>query len=323
MHTNSKNILVVGGAGFIGSHMVLALLEAGYSPVVLDNLCKGHRESVIDAPLMVGDMADTEVLNELFAKYSFSAVMHFASYIEVGESVAKPLMYYQNNVAATINLLEAMQRHKVKHFIFSSTAAVYGEPNFTPITEGHAKLPLNPYGKSKWMVEEILQDVAKSSDLQFAILRYFNAAGADPKGRLREKHEPESHLIPLILQVANNQREDIKIFGRDYPTPDGTCLRDYVHVTDLCVAHVLALEALLAGRKSLVANLGTGKAHSVLEVIQAAEKVTGKKIKVTDAERRAGDPAVLLADASFAKNELNWQPRYTEIEEIIKHAFNS
>jgi UDP-glucose 4-epimerase len=279
MHTNT-GILVVGGAGYIGSHMVLALQEAGFTPIVLDNLSTGHRDAVLNAELIVGDMNDTVLLQQLFQSYNIAAVMHFASFIEVGESVKNPLKYYQNNVAATLTLLECMLKNNIKHFIFSSTAAVYGEPQYTPIDEAHDIAPINPYGHSKAMVEQVLHDLSLSHDLHYASLRYFNAAGADPLGRLRERHEPESHLIPIVLQAIEGEREYIKVNGRDYPTLDGTCVRDYVHVADLCQAHLLALKKLMAGEKKIIANLGTGHGFSVQQVIEAAKAVTQKPITV-------------------------------------------
>jgi UDP-glucose 4-epimerase len=321
MHTKSPYILVVGGAGYIGSHMVLSLQKAGYEPIVLDDLSKGHRHAVRGAKLIEGSMADTRLLEQIFTDYSFAGVMHFASYIEVAESMRYPIKYYQNNVAATLNLLEVMLKHHVKHFIFSSTAAVFGEPVYTPIDEAHPQDPINPYGKSKHMVETILHDLHHSEGLRFAILRYFNAAGADPEGQLGECHEPESHLIPLVLQVAGGQRQQLTVYGRDYPTPDGTCVRDYVHVTDLCAAHLLALEALHENREQVICNLGTGTGFSVQQVIDAACRVTGCDIPIVDGARRPGDPAVLVADASYAKEILKWQPAFPDLETIIRHAW--
>lgn len=321
MLTNPHPILVVGGAGYIGSHMVLALKQAGYQPIVLDNLSKGHRNAVLDADLIVGDMADKLFLTSLFAKYKFSAVMHFASYIEVAESVQFPAKYYQNNVAATLNLLDVMLANKVNHFIFSSTAAVYGEPQYTPIDEAHPIAPINPYGRSKWMVEEIIKDYAQSSGLRYAILRYFNAAGADPSGRLGERHEPESHLIPLVLQVAAGYRQDITVNGRDYPTADGTCIRDFIHITDICDAHLSALLALLDGEANILCNLGTGNGYSVHEVIAAVRHVTKHSIPTIEGARRAGDPAVLVADATLSKQLLQWQPKH-DLNTIVQHAWH-
>lgn len=323
MPIDSKKVLVVGGAGYIGSHMLFSLKAAGFYPIVLDNLSKGHKHAVLDTPLYVADMADKAALTDLFDQHDFSAVMHFASFIEVGESVKHPGLYYQNNVSATLNLLEVMLQKNVKTFIFSSTAAVYGEPSYTPIDEAHPLAPINPYGSSKWMVEHILKDYAKSDQLQFAILRYFNAAGADPKGRLREEHHPETHLIPLVLQVANGERDNITIYGDDYPTPDGTCIRDYVHVSDLCDAHLLALQALKENRPNRVLNLGNGAGYSVLEVIQAARRITQHPIPAVIGARRQGDPAILVADASLAMKELNWRPRFRELDPIITHAFQA
>jgi UDP-glucose 4-epimerase len=319
--SDSRAILVVGGAGFIGSHMVLALSQAGYQPVVLDNFCKGHADAVINAEILHGNMGDKHFLRSVFAQHRFSAVMHFGSFIEVGESIQFPARYYQNNVAATLNLLDAMLAHKVKQFVFSSSAAVYGEPQYTPIDEKHTLSPINPYGRSKQIVETILSDYAKSDGLQFATLRYFNAAGADPSGRVGERHEPESHLIPLILQVANGKRDAITIYGNDYPTPDGTCVRDYVHVADLCDAHLLALSALQAGKTNLIYNLGNGQGYSVQQVIDAAKRVTGENISVVMGKRREGDPAILVADAQLAKKELGWQPKFAELDTIVKHAW--
>lgn len=318
---NNKTILVIGGAGYIGSHMTLKLKEHGYHVIVLDNLSKGHRDAVLDAELIVGDMADKNLLSTIFTQHSITAVMHFAAFIEVGESVKLPAKYYQNNLAASLNLLEVMLQHQIKKFILSSTAAVYGEPHYTPINEAHPLAPMNPYGKSKYMLEEILKDFAMSDNFKFANLRYFNAAGADPQGRLAERHDPETHLIPLILQVANGVRDFITVFGRDYPTEDGTCIRDFVHVADLCDAHLLALQQLEKGKSNLIYNLGTGCGYSVQQVIQAVERVTGHSIPVKYSDRRAGDPAILVADATRAKSELGWQPNYSDLYSIIEHAW--
>lgn len=317
-----KTILVVGGAGYIGSHMVLALREANYRVIVLDNLCKGHREAVIDAKLIVGDMADRELIQQIFTDYHIDAVMHFASFIEVDESVRFPLKYYQNNVSDTLTLLDVMLAHQVKHFIFSSTAAVYGEPQYTPIDEAHPIHPINPYGRTKRIVENTLTELAIHEGLKYAILRYFNAAGADPLARVGEYHQPESHLIPIVLQAANGQRESVTVYGNDYPTADGTCIRDYVHVTDLCNAHLLALNALLNGADNIICNLGTGKGYSVREVINSVSQITGKNFTVNDGERRSGDAAILIANAEKAKSLLRWQPQFIDLSTIISHAWN-
>ncbi len=317
----TKSILVVGGAGYIGSHMVDTLRHANLTPVVLDNLSTGHADAVLDAELIVGDIADTVLLDQLFAKYHFSAVMHFASFIQVGESVKDPAKYYTNNVAGTLNLLNAMLRWKINKFIFSSTAAVYGEPLYTPIDEKHRIAPINPYGHSKRMIEQIVEDYTSAYGLQAAILRYFNAAGADPKGKLRERHDPETHLIPLVLQAARDPQRTITVFGRDYPTVDGTCVRDYIHVSDLCAAHLLALQALVDGKESCTYNLGTGRGYSVQQVIDVARDVTQCTIQVLEGKRRLGDPAILIADARSAMDELNWRPEYPELRKIIEHAW--
>lgn len=322
MPTNSSHILVVGGAGFIGSHMLLALKQAGFQAIVLDNLSKGHEEAVLDVPLVVGEMGNKTLLKEIFATYPISAVMHFASFIEVGESVLQPQKYYQNNVAATLNLLDAMLENHIHKFIFSSTAAVYGEPLYTPIDEAHPIAAINPYGRSKWMVEEILKDYAKSHALRYASLRYFNAAGADPDGRLRERHAPETHLIPIVLEVARGLRSHVTINGNQYPTPDGTCLRDYIHVTDLCTAHLQALR-YLDKSPQLICNLGTGFGFSVQEVIHATREITGHAIPCEIGKARPGDPAVLVANARFAQKTLNWLPQYADLKTIITHAWHS
>jgi UDP-glucose 4-epimerase len=302
---------------------VVCLQQAGYIPLVLDNLMTGHRDAIGEAVFVAGDIHDTACLQQLFATYDVAAVMHFAGLIQVGESVRDPAKYYHNNVAGTLHLLHAMRHAGVQHFIFSSTAAVYGEPQYTPIDENHPIAPINPYGHSKAMIEQVLKDYAYSDGLQFAALRYFNAAGADPAAGLAERHDPETHLIPLILETAAGERPHITVYGDDYATEDGTCIRDYIHVSDICDAHLLALKALWQGHKSCIYNLGTGEGYSVQRVIDAARHVTGKKIQHIVAERRAGDPAVLVADASSIMKELGWQPRRSDLETIIQTAWDS
>lgn len=316
-----KNILIVGGAGYIGSHMVNSLNASEYTPIVLDNLSTGHQDAIAGTKLIIGDMGDTQLLDKLFLTYPFDAVMHFASFIEVNQSVKNPGKFYQNNVANTLTLLLAMIKHKIKKFIFSSSAAVYGEPQYTPIDENHPLVPINPYGHSKYMVEQMLEDFANAYDFQFAILRYFNAAGADPAGKLAERHLDETHLIPLLLQVVKNQRAAITVYGRDYATFDGTCVRDYVHVNDLCAAHLLALNVLDNGQKKCIYNLGNGEGYSVQQVIDIAREVTQHPIQLIEGERRSGDPAILVADAKRAMKELCWQPEYPDLKTIIQHAW--
>ena len=314
-------VLVVGGAGYIGSHMVKMLGSHGHETVTLDNLSSGSINRATQGEFVFGDLADLEKLDHLFDGNTFDAVMHFASHIEVGESIKNPLKYYDNNVSRTINLLEVMIKYNVKNIIFSSSAAVFGNPEYSPIDEGHKKNPINAYGKTKLMIENILKDCETAYGLTSVCLRYFNAAGADPDVELGECHEPETHLIPLVLQVASGRKDHIKIFGSDYETKDGTCVRDYVHVVDLCDAHLKALEAISSSKESKKFNLGNGKGFSVREVIHAAEEVTGKQIQVLDAGRRDGDPAVLVANSSAISKELNWEPKYTDIKTIIKHAW--
>jgi UDP-glucose 4-epimerase len=314
-------VLVVGGAGYIGSHMVKLLSRAGHDVVILDNLSTGFRDAVVGGEFVQADLADRAALDTLFRQHAFDGVMHFASCIMVGESVARPDLYYRNNFCNTLNLLDAMTGHGVKRFIFSSTAAVYGEPDYIPIDEAHPARPLNPYGISKWMVEQALGGYDRAFRLKSVCLRYFNAAGADPEGGLGERHEPETHLIPLVLQAASGRRPDIVVFGRDYDTPDGTCIRDYVHVMDLCQAHLLALDALAAGGESDAFNLGNGNGFSVQEVIDAARRVTGRPIAVKEAARRAGDPARLVANSERAKRMLGWQPEFVELDVIVEHAW--
>ncbi|MGQ2965483.1 UDP-glucose 4-epimerase GalE [Methylophilus sp.] len=314
-------VLVVGGAGYIGSHMVKMLLGAGHEVITLDNLSNGHRDAVLGGTFIEGDLADTRCLAQLFEQHRPEAVMHFASYIQVGESVRKPDIYYQNNVSNTLNLLDAMLKFDVKKFIFSSTAAVFGEPDYVPIDEKHPHRPMNPYGRSKWIMEQILADYDQAFDFRSVCLRYFNAAGADPEGQLGERHDPETHLIPLVLQVASGRRADIQVFGSDYDTPDGTCVRDYIHITDLCSAHLAALEYLNKGGESDRFNLGNGVGFSVQEIIDTARKVSGNEITVLTAARRDGDPARLVADSKRAKSVLNWTPQYTELETIVSHAW--
>jgi len=315
-------ILIVGGAGYIGSHMVKQLANAGHNVITLDNLSYGYRDAVRYGEFVQGDLGDDKILDAIFNDGSIDAVMHFAGFIQVGESMTKPSMYYQNNVANTLILLDAMLRHHVKNFIFSSTAAIFGEPDYTPIDEKHNKHPINPYGHSKLMIEQVLDDYDAAYGLRSTCLRYFNAAGADPDGELGERHIPETHLIPLILQAASGRRDDIKVFGDDYSTDDGTCVRDYIHINDLCDAHLLALELMIKKNKSARFNLGNGKGFSVKQVIDVAKEVSGKNFKVTIEPRRAGDPAVLVADATLATRELNWQPKFAELKDIVETAWN-
>ncbi len=319
-------VLVVGGAGYIGSHMVKMLVKSGHDVIVLDNLSTGFRALVKYGRLVVGDLADVHLLENLFQQESFDGVMHFAANSLVGESMTNPSKYYRNNMGNTLNLLDVMVRHDVNHFIFSSTAATFGEPEYSPIDEKHPQAPINPYGASKLMVERVLQDYASAYGLNSVCLRYFNACGADPEGELGECHDPETHLIPLILQAASGRRKSITVFGRDYDTEDGTCIRDYIHIQDLCSAHAQALELIITGRKggALAYNLGNGQGFSVQQVIDVVQTVVledGCSLLVEEGERRVGDPAILVADATQAKKVLNWQPEYADLEIIIRHAW--
>lgn len=320
----NPTILVTGGAGYIGSHAVLALREAGYEVVILDNLVYGHRdivETVLKVELIEGDIADRALLDKIFKTREFAAVMHFAAYAYVGESVGQPAKYYRNNVTGTLTLLEAMCDAGIKNFVFSSTCATYGVPEQIPVSEDQPKQPINPYGMSKLMVEHILDDFDRAYGLRSVRFRYFNAAGADPEGRLGEDHTPETHILPLVLLTAMGKRESISIYGTDYDTPDGTCLRDYIHVTDLAQAHILGLEYLLKGGSTEVFNLGNGQGFSIREVIEAARVVTGRPIAVTLADRRPGDPPILVGSGEKAKQVLGWNPQYAELETILKHAW--
>ncbi len=313
-------ILVAGGAGYIGSNMAAMLKAEGFEPVVFDNLSKGHRAAVGDVEFICGDLADYELLVDTLSKYKIEAVMHFAAFIEVGESAAEPIKYYQNNVSNTQNLLSAMEKTGVEKFIFSSTAAVYGMPKKVPITEEAPKEPVNPYGQTKLAIERMCYWQMMAGKLRYATLRYFNAAGAGSNCRLGEDHRPESHLIPLTIQAAMGRRSNIKIFGTDYPTADGTCIRDYIHIEDLCRAHLLALKRLET-ENELVYNLGNGKGYSVREVIETVRKVSGKDFEVVESGRRAGDAPVLTSDATKAQKELGWETRYPELEKIVATAW--
>ena len=313
-------VLVVGGAGYIGSHMVKFLGKRGCSVTTLDDLSAGHQDAVLAGDFVQGGCGDRQVLSSLLSR-GFDAVMHFASFIQVGESVQHPEKYYQNNVVNTLALLDGMRVHGVRSFIFSSTAATFGEPQYIPIDEHHPQQPINPYGRTKLMVEQALVDYDKAYGIKSVCLRYFNAAGADPEGQLGERHDPETHLIPLVLQAASGRRPHISVFGRDYDTPDRTCIRDYIHIQDLCSAHWLALQSLINGADSQAYNLGNGDGFSVQEVIDTAEQVTGRKIPVVDAPRREGDPARLVADSTRARKQLCWQPQYSDLATIIEHAW--
>jgi UDP-glucose 4-epimerase len=317
-------ILVTGGAGYIGSHAVLALETAGYQVVILDNLEYGHPELAeqhLKAKLVVGDTTDRALLDQLFATHHFAAVMHFAAYIAVGESVTEPAKYYRNNVYGTLNLLEAMVSAGVKRLVFSSTCAIYGPPKAVPIPEDHPQNPISPYATSKLMVEKMLIDFQSAYGLQSVCFRYFNAAGADPQGRLGEDHNPETHLIPLVLFTALGKRESVSIFGTDYDTRDGTCIRDYIHVSDLADAHVKGIEYLLAGGETSFFNLGNGSGFTVKEVIEMAKQVTGREIATVLCDRRPGDPPSLVGTSDRARQILGWQPNYPDLENIIAHAW--
>jgi UDP-glucose 4-epimerase len=316
-----STFLVIGGAGYIGSHLVKALIEQQQNVVIVDNLSAGAASAVLGGELIVHDFDDREFLDSLFSRTHFDGVFHFASQIVVSESVKDPGKYYRANTAATLTLLEAMRDHKAGPLVFSSTAAVYGEPLYTPIDEQHPTNPLNPYGRSKLMVEHMLADFACAYGQKYIALRYFNAAGADPQARIGERHDPETHLIPLALQAISGKRPPLQLFGQDYDTPDGTCIRDYIHVDDLASAHILAIHHLNNGGESGVFNLGSNHGYSVNEVIQTAAEVTGKDVPLTYAARRPGDPATLVADASLAKKVLGWQPQYCDLAQIITHAW--
>ena len=315
-----KNCVVTGGAGYVGSHCCKELAKSGYNPVAVDNLFRGHRELVKWGPLCECDVLDTERLTKVFEEYKPEAVFHFAGLTYVGESVARPEDYYRVNTAGTLSLLSAMMRGGCDKIIFSSTAATYGSPVYTPIDEKHPQNPINPYGASKLFIERMMEDFSAAHGIKFAALRYFNASGADPECETGEIHEPETHLIPLILFAALGRRAEIKIFGRDYDTPDGTAVRDYVHVTDLASARIKALEKLAAEGKKLKLNLGTGSGYSVLEVIKSVERVLGKKVPAQDAPRRAGDPPVLVADSAAARRTLGWELKHSSIDEIVETA---
>ncbi|MBF0410201.1 MAG: UDP-glucose 4-epimerase GalE [Candidatus Riflebacteria bacterium] len=318
---DKDTVLITGGAGYIGSHACKLLKSRGYKPVVYDNLIYGHREFAKWGPLVEGHLEDRDKLNETIEKYRPSAVMHFAAYCYVGESVTDPGKYYRNNVAGSLTLLETMRDYKINRLVFSSTCATYGVPQVVPIPESHSQNPINPYGWSKFMMEKMMSDFSHAHGLSFIALRYFNAAGCDPDGETGELHNPETHLIPLVLDAGLGRIKHITVFGTDYDTPDGTCIRDYIHVSDLSDAHLLALGKLEKNPVSDAFNLGNGTGYSVKEVIQTAEKVMGKKIPVVYGERRAGDPPRLVGDSRKAREILGWNPRYPELEVIVRHAY--
>ncbi|AFZ34150.1 UDP-galactose 4-epimerase [Stanieria cyanosphaera PCC 7437] len=325
MFATKPTILVTGGAGYIGSHAVESLQQAGYNVIVLDSLVTGHRDFVeqrLQAKLIVGDLNDSNLLADIFNSYQIDAVMHFAAFAYVGESVVNPAKYYWNNVTGTLNLLRAMTLASVKKIVFSSTCATYGVPSIVPIPEDHPQVPINPYGTSKLVVEKMLADFEVAYGLKSVIFRYFNAAGAHPNGLLGEDHYPETHLIPLVLLTALGVRESISVFGTDYSTPDGSCIRDYIHVSDLADAHVLGLEYLLKQDRSEIFNLGNGNGFSVKEVIKVARQVTGKTITVVECDRRPGDPPILVGSSEKARALLGWQPQYSQLETMIAHAWS-
>ncbi len=311
-------LFIIGGAGYIGSHMVKIAHLAGHKVITLDNLSTGHKDAVQHGKFEYCDIQDSNRLNELFKKYTPNAVMHFSAYSLVGESVSDPYKYYQNNVSGTLNLLKVMIDNGCKNFIFSSTAAVFGNPEYTPIDENHPKNPINPYGKSKLMVEQILEDFDKAYGLKYVIFRYFNAAGHSVCGNLSERHDPETHLLPLVMQTVRGERDFISIYGSDYDTKDGTCVRDYIHVDDLSRVHLQGVEYLLSGDvNSKIYNLGNGNGFSVKEIIEKVKELTGKDFKIIEDARRIGDPDTLIASSERAKNELGFAPKLDKIEDII------
>ena len=316
-----SSILIVGGAGFIGSHTAKLVAAAGHKPVVFDNLSSGHRWALRWGVFEEGDLADRDAIDRVLARHHVDAVIDFAAHIEVGESVRNPRKYFRNNLVNTLNLLDAMVDNGVQQIVFSSTAAVYGDPLVVPIPEDHRLLPVNPYGESKLFVERTLRWYGEAYGLRWAVLRYFNAAGADPGGEIGEDHAPESHLIPLAIKAALGQRGELQVFGTDYPTPDGTAVRDYIHVVDLAQAHLLALDHLAASKPNCAANVGTGAGHSVREVIAAVERVSGRTVPRREAGRRPGDAPSLVADARLAQQLLNFQPRYPDLSTIVEHAW--
>ncbi len=314
-------ILVTGGAGYIGSHMVAMLDELRHQVVTLDDLSCGYRDAVLAGDFVNGSLHDKDTLNNVFSQHRFDAVIHFAGLIAVGESVRDPAKYYQNNLGGTLNLLDAMRTHEVNQLVFSSTAAIFGIPEYIPIDEKHPQAPINPYGMTKWMTEKILRDYDAAYGLRSVALRYFNAAGAAPDASLGERHNPETHLIPLALRAAIGDLPALTVFGTDYDTPDGTCIRDYIHIQDLCTAHVLALKHLGSGGESRAYNLGNGQGYSVKEVIDVASRVCGISVPVKFGPRREGDPPRLVADASKIRQDWGWKPRYSELKEIVEHAW--
>lgn len=314
-------ILVTGGAGYIGSHVVKELLLQGYQPIVLDNLQTGHQEASKNTPFIKANLSNQKKLKETFQSYQFDAVMHFAADCLVGESVQNPEKYFNNNVKNSLKLIEFIEESKVKNIVFSSSAAVYGEPKEIPITEKHPCAPTNPYGETKWVFEKVLQAFHDAGKLNFISLRYFNAAGADPEGELGEDHSPETHLIPLVIKAALNGIP-VPVFGTDYNTPDGTCIRDYIHVTDLAQAHILALRKLEKENLSGIYNLGNGNGYSVREVIETVKKITGKKVVSLDSPRRPGDPARLVASSGKMREELKWVPKFPDLETIVETAYH-
>ena len=318
-----KCILVTGGAGFIGSHVNEMLYENGYETIVLDNLVSGNPKTLMHGTLIKGDIGNPDLLDQIFTSYQIDAVMHFAAFIEVGESVVDPLKYYKNNVCNTIALLDAMRRHSVNIFVFSSSAAIFGMPSTSSVVEDSPYHPINPYGQTKLMIETVLNDMQSAYNFKFGCLRYFNVAGGDPSNQIKNYQKKALNLIPIVLRSLKNPNGYVTLFGTDYPTPDGSCIRDYIHVYDLALAHIASLEKLLSGAPSHAYNLGNGKGYSVKEVIAAVEKVTGFKVNVIEGDRRPGDPAILIANPEKANHELGWIPQYPSIEAMVQDAWNA